>query len=271
MLIFLNVFDVILDWLLLYLFPIAVSILAILIGYIIYFILKRQLTSLAKHKKLELTTANNISKVIKYLIGLIIITAILIQFAESLGFITALFTLVGGTIIGFAAMNTLGNMIAGIIIMLSRPFTVGDRILYNDRIADITEIKLIYTIMVDLDNIRISVPNQLLLSQEVFDFGKKDVIRRHVTITPGFEEDRKKVEKVLLEAAGKVQQVLKDPEPYVWINSFQNYAVEYKLYVFISDIKQLPLIESELHKVVLDACKENNIDIRTPLLHKEIN
>lgn len=193
------------------------------------------------------------------------------QFAESLGLITALFTLVGGTIIGFAAMNTLGNMIAGIIIMVSRPFSVGDRILYDGKITDIVEIKLIYTTMVDLDNLKISVPNQLLLSQEIIDFGKKEIIRRHVTITPGFEEDRNKVEEVLLNAASKLHQVLKDPKPYVWINSFQNYAVEYRLYVFIKDIKDLPLIESELHKAVLDACKENNIDIRTPLLHKKIN
>ena len=227
--------------------------------------------NLAKHEKLELSTAKNITRIIKYLIALIIITAILIQFAESLGLITALITLAGGTIVGFAAMNTLGNMIAGIIIMVSRPFTVGDRILYDGKITDITEIKLIYTTMVDLDNIKISVPNQLLLSQEIIDFGKKEIIRRHVSITPGFEEDRNKVEEVLLEAAGKIQQVLEDPKPYVWINSFQNYAVEYRLYVFIADIKNLPLIESELHKAVLDACKENNIDIRTPLLHKEID
>jgi len=234
-------------------------------------LIRRQFLNLAKHEKLELSTAKNISKVIKYLIVLIILTAILMQFAESLGFITALFTLVGGTIIGFAAMNTLGNMIAGIIIMVSRPFTVGDRILYDGKITDIIEIKLIYTIMVDLDNIKISVPNQIMLSQEIIDLGKKEIIRRHVAITPGFEEDRKKVEEVLLNVASKLRQVLKDPNPYVWINSFQNYAVEYRLYVFIKDIKDLPLIESDLHKAVLDACKENNIDIRTPLLHKEIN
>ncbi len=269
--ILLNVLDLFMEWLNIYFLPIVVSILAILIGYIIYFFLRRQILSLVDHEKLELNTANNITKVIKYLIIFIILTAILIQFAESLGFITALFTLVGGTIIGFAAMNTLGNMIAGIIIMVSRPFTVGDRILYDGKIADITEIKLIYTTLLDLDNIKISVPNQMMLSQEINDFGKKEIIRRHVTITPGFEEDRNKVEEVLLKAVDKLHQILKDPKPYVWINSFQNYAVEYRLYVFIKDIKDLPLIESDLHKAVLDACKENNIDIRTPLLHKKIN
>lgn len=268
--IFQNIFEVILDWLALYFFPIIVSALAILIGYIVYFLIKRQFLRLVKHEKLELNTAKNITKVVKYLISLIILTAILIQFAESLGLITALFTLAGGTIIGFAAMNTLGNMIAGLIIMVSRPFTVGDRILYDGKIADVIEIKLIYTTMIDLDSIKISVPNQKLISNEIVDLGKKNIIRRHVTITPGFEEDRKKVEDVLLKAVEDMDQILKDPKPYVWINSFQNYAVEYRLFVFIDDIKNLPQIESDLHKAVLDACKLNNIDIRTPLLHKKV-
>ena len=266
-----NIFEIILEWFSSYLIPILISILAIIIGYILYFIIKKQLLNLAKREKLERNTALNIIKAVKYLIFLVIISAILIQFAESLGLITALFTLVGGTIIGFAAMNTLGNMIAGFIIMLSRPFNVGDRILIGGRIADITEIKLIYTIMVDLDNVKISIPNQKLLEQEIVDLGKKNIIRRHISITPGFEEDRKKVEDTLLIAAKKIPEVLEDPQPYVWINSFQSYAVEYRLYVFINDIKNLPLIESNLHKVVLDTCKEHNIDIRTPLLLKQIS
>ena len=269
--IFQNIFEILLEWLSLYFFPILISLIAIAIGYIIYKLVKKQLLKLVKLEKLEINTANNIIKLVKYLIILIILTAILTQFAESIGLITALLTVVGGTIIGFAAMNTLGNMIAGIIIMVSRPFTVGDRILYDGNITDIVAIKLIYTTMVDLDNIKISVPNQRLLSLEIKDFGKKEIIRRHVSITPGFEEDRKKVEEVLLMAASKLPQVLDEPKPYVWINSFQNYAVEYRLYVFIKEIKNLPLIESELHKTVLDACKENNIDIRTPLLHKKVN
>jgi small-conductance mechanosensitive channel len=266
-----NILEIILEWFSLYLIPILISILAIIIGYLLYLIIKKQVLRLVKNEKLERSTAVNITKIIKYLFFLVVITAILTQFAESLGFITALFTLVGGTIIGFAAMNTLGNMIAGIIIMLSRPFTVGDRILIEGRIADITEIKLIYTTMIDLDNVKISIPNQKLLSQEIDDLGKNNIIRRHVSVTPGFEEDRKKVEDTLLNAAKTIPEVLDDPQPYVWINSFQNYAVEYRLYVFISDIKNLPLIESNLHKAVLDNCKDNDIDIRTPLLHKQIN
>jgi len=91
-----------------------------------------------------------------------------------------------------------------------------------------------------------------LLKAEIDNYGKKRVIRRHCTVTPGFEYNSADVEKALLEAAGRVQGVLQEPKPYVWITKFQNYAVEYTLYVFISDIKRLPEIDADLYRKVLE-------------------
>ena len=175
----------------------------------------------------------------------------------------------GGTIIGFAAINTIGNAISGLIVMTSRPFEVGDRIFLNEQFADVVAIDLIYTKMLTLDNVLVSVPNQELLKVEIDNYGKKKVVRRHCTVTPGFEYGSLDVEKALLEAASKVKGVLKEPKPYVWITKFQNYAVEYNLYVFINDIKRLPEIDAELHRKVLETCKEHRIDISTPLLLKQ--
>ena len=265
-----DVFSMIFGWFFSNLFPIIISLIAVIVGYIINLIIKKQLLKLAKSGRLDKSTAMNIAALVKYLMFLIILTVIFMQFAESLGLITALITVMGGTVIGFASMSTIGNMIAGIIIMISRPFSVGDRIIFNDQIADIIEIKLIYTIMITLDKIQISVPNQQLMNSDIIDLGKDKTIRRHVSITPSFKEDRIKVEKALLEVPEIVPQVLNEPEPYVWITEFQNYAVQYTLYVFISDIKNLPYIDSELHKAVLDVCNKHDIDIRTPLLHKQV-
>jgi len=104
----------------------------------------------------------------------------------------------------------------------------------------------------------------------VDNYGKENVIRRRCTVTPGFEYDSAKVEKALLEAADKTNDVLKDPKPYVWITNFQNYAVEYSLYVFISEIKRLPEIDAALYRKVLEACRRHEIDISTPTLLKQI-
>jgi potassium efflux system protein len=195
---------------------------------------------------------------------------ILVQFVKAIGLITSLFTLIGGTIIGFAAISTLGNAIAGIIIMTSRPFVVGDHIIHNNRITTVHEIKLIYTILIDFDGIKISIPNQKILSEETENLGKKEIIRRKIKITADYSENHKKVENSLLEAADSIPKVLEDPKPFVSITEFQNFAIEYTLFVFIDDLKSIMEIEANLRLNVLNSVNKYGIDISTPSIVKRI-
>ena len=246
------------------------SVIMVAAGYIIYRILSRQIRNLGYKEKLEKHLALTLIRVVKWFSALIILSAILAQWGVTFGTIMSIVTIFGGTIVGFAAINTLGNAIAGLIVMTSRPFAVGDRIFFNGKFADVVAIDLIYTKMFTLDNVLVSVPNQELLKSEVDNYGKENVIRRACKVTPGFEYDSTEVEKALLEAADMTRDVLKDPKPYVWITTFQNYAVEYTLYVFISEIKRLPEIDAELYRQVLESCKKHKIDISTPTLLKQI-
>lgn len=258
------------EWILSNYGTILLSIITIILGYMIYKLTIREIGKLKNQKKLEEHLAFTLIKVIRWTFSLVIFAAVLTQFGVTIGLVSGLLTVVGGTVLGFAAINTIGNAIAGLIVMTSRPFRVGDRIFFNNQFSDVVTIELIYTKMLTLDNVLVSVPNQELLKAEIDNYGKKRIIRRHVTVTPGFEYPSEEVEKVLLEAAGNVQRILKDPMPYVWITQFQNYAVEYTLYAFISDIKGLPEIDAELHKSVLEACKKHKIDISTPMLLRQL-
>jgi small-conductance mechanosensitive channel len=258
------------EWVLSNLDEVTFSVIAVVIGYVLYKIVAREIRKLKEQKKLEDHLAYTLNRIVKWGVAFVVFSAILAQFGVTLGVISGLLTLVGGTIIGFAAINTIGNAIAGLIVMTSRPFRVGDRIFFNGQFADVTAIELIYTKMLTLDNVLVSIPNQELLKTEIDNYGKKSVVRRHCAVTPGFEYDSTAVENALLEAAGKVQSVLKEPKPYVWITKFQNYAVEYTLYVFISEIERLPEIDAELHQTVLETCKKHGIDISTPLLLKQL-
>jgi small conductance mechanosensitive channel len=268
--IFQNIVDVIFGWIYDNLFNIILIALAIIIGWVIYAIFKNQIKRLQKQEKLEEQTARNLKRIVKIIIILIIISMILIQFVEAIGLITSLFTLVGGTILGFAAISTFGNAIAGIIIMTSRPFIVGDYINHNDKIARVHEIKLIFTTLIDNDRIKISIPNQKLLSEETENLGRKEPIRRKVKITADYSEDHKKVENALLEAANSIPEVLKEPAPFVAISDFQNFALEYTLFFFIRDINSIMTIEANLRLSVLISVKKNGIDISTPSIVKKI-
>jgi small-conductance mechanosensitive channel len=258
------------DWLLSNLDQLVISVAIIVSVYVIYRLVVREIRNLKARERLEEHLTYTLIRVVRWASVIVVASAILAQWGVTLGVISGLLAIFGGTIIGFAAINTIGNAISGLIVMTSRPFRVGDRIFFNGQFADVVAIELIYTKMKTLDNVLVSVPNQELLKGEIDNYGRKDVVRRNCTITPGFEYDAAVVEEVLLEAASKVVGVLKDPKPYVWIARFQNYAVEYNLYVFIRDIKNLPQIDAELHRKVLETCKAHRIDISTPMLLKQL-
>ncbi|MDH5779444.1 MAG: mechanosensitive ion channel family protein [Candidatus Bathyarchaeota archaeon] len=266
----LDYIDAIGQWFLSNLDKLVLSTVTLVAVYVIYRVVVREIRSLTAQKKLQEHLAYTLTRIVKWTTAAGILLAILAQWGVTIGAIAGVLAIFGGTVVGFAAINTVGNAIAGLIVMTSRPFEVGDRVFFNEQFADVVAVDLIYTKMVTLDNVLVSVPNQELLKSEIDNYGKKKVVRRHCTVTPGFEYDSTEVEKALLEAAGKVQGVLKEPKPYVWITNFQNYAVEYSLFVFISDIKRLQEIDAELHRKVLETCKGHRIDISTPLLLKQL-
>jgi len=249
---------------------IVFSIIGVIIVFVVYKFLARQITKLKEQQKLEVNVAFALKRIFQWVSVLVVLAVVFAQFGVEVGIIAGLLVLAGGTIIGFAAMNTIGNAIAGIIVMTSRPFKIGDRIFFNGQFADIEAVDLIYTRMRTLDNVLVSVPNQELLKSEIDNYGKKRIVRRKCSITAGYELDAEQVERALLEAASKVEEVLENPKPYVWMTKFGDFAVEYTLYIFINQIKRLPEIDANLKKTVLETCKQHKIDIRTPRLVQRV-
>ena len=248
----------------------VVLIIGVAVTYVIYRILSREITKLKNQEKMDENIAYNLNQIIKWVSVLAVLGIVVTQFVVDLTPVFGFMALAGGTIIGFASMNTIGNAIAGIIVVISKPFKIGDRILFNDEFADIVAIDVIYTRMKTLDNVLISIPNQQLLTTKIDNYGKKNIVRRKCSITVGYEENSEKIEKVLLEAAIRAEGVLKEPKSYVLITNLLNFSVEYTLYVFISQIKRLPVIESNLKRAVLDMYGKNGIDLTTPNLVQSV-
>ena len=252
---------------------IVVSVVAIIIIFIVYRLLSRQIIRWKQDQKLEENIAFTLKRIIQWVAVLAIVIIVTSLFVIDIGVIGGLLTLAGGTIIGFASMNTLGNAIAGIIVMTSRPFKIGDRIFFNGQFSDVIAIDLIYTRMKTPDNVLISVPNQELLKAGIENYGKKMVVRRKCSITAGYDVASDLVESTLLEAAKKLadkQVILNEPRPYVWMTKFENFAIEYTLYVHTNKIKLLPKIDATIKRTVLEACKQNGIDMSTPSLIQSV-
>jgi MscS family membrane protein len=255
------------------LYSIVFSVATIIAGYIIIKLVAREIKALRAENRLEQHAAYTLNRILKWLTMAVVLSIVLAQFDITLGTVSGLLTVIGGTIIGFASINTLGNTIAGLIVMTSRPFKVGDRIFFNGQFADVEAIELIYTKMRTLNNVLISIPNQELLKSEIDNYGKKSIVRRGCSITANYDTSAEQVEAALLDAANmlvEAKDILKKPEAYVFVTEFGNFAAQYTLYVFTNDIKRMMLIDSNLKRAVLESCKQHGIGLTTPTVIRSI-
>ena len=249
---------------------IALLLIGIGIVYAVYLVLSKEVRSLKTQQKIEENVAVNLNRGLRWVSILIVLGIIIAQFGFDVGLVAGFMALAGGTIIGFASMSTLGNAIAGIIIMISKPFKIGDRILFDKEFADVIAIDLIYTRLKTLDNVLISIPNQQLLTTKLDNFGKKNVVRRSCSVTVGYDTPADHVEKALLEASKKIEGVLSEPKAYVWITNLLNFSIEYTLYIFTNQIKRLPIIDATMKRTVVLVCKEYKINLSTPNLIQKV-
>ena len=107
---------------------------------------------------------------------LVVAAIVLAQFTELKRLATGILasTAVIGLIIGFAAQNTISNVIAGVLIAITQPIRIGDRVSFEDREGRVTDITLSYTFIDPGDGSQIVVPNQLLVQGIVHNHSEAD-------------------------------------------------------------------------------------------------
>lgn len=246
------------------------SAVAAIVLFVFYRFSVQQIDKLEKQSRLDRTASFVLKRLFHWGSILALVAFVIAQFGIKIDLIASLLVLAGGTVIGFAAMNTLGNAIAGLIIMTSRPFKIGDRVFFDSKFADVDEIDLIYTKMVTPDNVVISIPNQKLLQTEIENYGKDNVVRRRFSITAGYDEDPERVRQALLEALGGMEGVLSSPEPYVWMTDFQSFAMEYTLFVYIDNPQKIQMIDASVRAAIFESCRRHGIDISTPTIIRSV-
>jgi small-conductance mechanosensitive channel len=248
----------------------VISALFMALAYVFYRFSSGQIGRLMGQGRLDETGASLLRRLFRWGSILAVLAFTFTQLGIHIDLLAGLLVLAGGTVLGFAAMNTLGNAIAGFILMISRPFRIGDRLYIEGQFMDVEDIDLIFTRMRTPDNVNIAIPNQKLLQTDVMDFGNERVIRRRHAITTGYNDPRETVEAALLEAAGMVEGLLDEPKPYVWITEFQSYAVEYTLFVFINEPRMVQEIDAKVRREIMDACEKYEIDLSTPTLIQNV-
>ncbi|MCP4205819.1 MAG: mechanosensitive ion channel [Shimia sp.] len=202
--------------------------------------------------------------------GAIVLTAAVICFPYIPGSDSAAFqglTILVGVMVSLGSNSVISNVLAGLFVLYKRSMNVGDRIRVGDHYGDVMQIRLMETYLRSVKNELVSIPNATLLSSEVINYSSKidgKGLLLHTTVGIGYEEPRKKVEAMLIEAARRTKGLKKSPEPFVLVTGLLDFATNYQINAFTTRGSSLPLLLSELHKNITDVFNENGVQIMTP-------
>ncbi len=162
-------------------------------------------------------------------------------------------------IIAISSTNFVANIMAGLMLRVVNSFRPGDFIRVKERFGRVTERGLIHTEIQTEERNLTTFPNLYLITNPV------TVIRSSGTIVSavlslGYDVPHSTVEDLLKKAAAELGLV----EPFVHVKELGDFSVTYKIAGFLSDVKRVLTVRSELRKKVLDVLHENGIEIVSP-------
>lgn len=173
---------------------------------------------------------------------------------------------VGSLAIALAAQDTIANMIAGFVIMIDRPFRVGDRLRLNDgTVCTVHQIGIRSTKLITLQNTMIVSPNSELTKSSIHNLSYPSPdIQVQVVIGVAYDSDIDNVRRMMVEEAKRHPKVTDSPAPSVTLNTFGQSAIEVGLYCRVANTADQGPVASELRERILARFRQEAIVIPYP-------
>jgi small conductance mechanosensitive channel len=134
---------------------------------------------------------------------------------------------IAGIVIGFALQDTLSNFASGMMILLYRPYDVGDLVDAGGEFGTVTDMSLVFTVILTIDNQRLVVPNNLIWRGVIRNITAEETRRVDMTFGISYNDDIPKAEEVLREILTSHEKVLEDPAPAVRLHALGESSVDF--------------------------------------------
>jgi len=156
---------------------------------------------------------------------LLFLTIAMILGIPTTSFITALASC--GVAIGLALQGALSNLAGGIMILIFKPFVIGDYITADSVSGTVSKITIMYTVLTTPDNKIITIPNGILTNSVVENSSSQDIRRVDFTFCASYDSDIDTVKKILMSTLEKHNKVLQDPAPIARLMKHGDSSLEY--------------------------------------------
>ncbi|BAU10938.1 MscS Mechanosensitive ion channel [Leptolyngbya sp. NIES-3755] len=180
-----------------------------------------------------------------------------------------------GALVTLGSSSAVTNAIAGIILIYTRAFRIGDIIGIGETIGEVVEKSLFVTRLVTFKQQVITIPNASVLNSNVINFSAvsrlntashepKRYLVLHTTVTLGYDVSWRKIHEVLIQAAETTIGIVSDPQPFVLQTALNDFNVSYELNAYTDHPELMPVLYSELHQNIQDYCNQADIEILSP-------
>ena len=251
------------DWLQANIMQIIGAFAVLVIGLLIASVLSRAAErALTKHPRFDPTIAELLSRMVKYALWAVVLVTVLSQFGVQTASILAA---LGGMAlaVGLALQGTLSNVASGVMILVQRPFVVGEAITVDKFTAVVQRIGLFTTELKQFDGLFVMVPNAELWNQPIINLHRHPTRRFELVVGIGYGDSMKDARETLLALAAADERVLDDPEPQAFVASLDDSSVGIGLRVWCATGDYMAL-SWDLTEVAKAAFDDKGISIPFP-------
>lgn len=240
---------------------------AIFIYIVGRFIIKqvgRLLARILEKRKLEISVQTFLRSLVSILLNLILAFAIVSRLGvETTSFAALLAS--AGVAIGMALSGNLSNFAGGLIILVFKPFKVGDYIEGQNANGTVREIQIFHTILTTVDNKVIYVPNGALSSNAITNYNKQETRRAEWVFGVEYGEDFEKVKAVLQRIIDADPRILKDLAPMIALGALSASSVDIKVRAWAKTADYWD-VYFDMNKIVYDTFNKEGIGFPFPQL-----
>lgn len=238
------------------------AILIWIVGGFVIKNIRRLIKRVMEKREFEPTLSNFVSDLINWLLRLVLFVTVIAQLGVST---TSFVAILGaaGLAIGLSLQGSLSNFAGGIIIVLFKPFRVGDFIQAQGEMGTVQQIQIFVTKIATPNNQILYIPNGSLSNSNIVNFSQQDKRRADLTIGISYGSDIKKAREIAFEVMKNHPLVLEEPAPAVWISELADSSINLAVrpWALNSDFWQM---RSEMLTQIKEAFDRDGIEIPFP-------
>ena len=240
------------------------AFLIFIIGHYLIKLINKIIKRILARRDIEMSVKTFVGSLVNVVLTILLIISVV----GALGVQTASFAALlasAGVAVGMALSGNLSNFAGGLIILLFKPFKVGDYIEGQGTGGTVKEIQIFHTILVTIDNRTVYIPNGALSSGAVVNFSRQDTRRIEWTFGVDYGENYDKVKQVIESILARETRILPDPVPFIALNTLADSSVNVIVRVWVKS-ENYWNVYYDINQAVYTTFNEQGIDFPFPQL-----